>query len=69
MYGVVITKGLPKLLDYGPILSLTLQQLNESELQLQQLAIIDRCSKAIREIVKRQRVGGGAGTKVATTMT
>ncbi|MCJ1244712.1 hypothetical protein MMC30_001911 [Trapelia coarctata] len=65
-YGIVITKGLPKILDFGPILSLTLQQLNGTDLQLQQLEIINRCGKEVWEIIKRQRVGTKAKVTVTT---
>lgn len=67
VYAVEITKGLKKLLDYGPILSDTLGALNATEIQSEQLEIIDHCGKEIFAIIKRQRTSKTVDKKTATT--
>jgi len=64
VYGVVITKRLPKLLEFGPVLSLAQERLKETELQSQQIEIIDRCGKEVFEVIKRQREAAKAGSRV-----
>lgn len=67
VYAVEITKGLKKLLDYGPTLSDTLGELNATEAQSEQLEITDRCGNEIFAIIKRQRTSKTVDKKTATT--
>lgn len=50
-----IRKVQPKIMDFKSILDETQSELNESNFQLQQLEIIDRCGKEICVIIARHR--------------